>query len=68
MPTAAQPPVQSAGLARIPDAAKYLAISRAMVYRLMDRGDLSYVLIGSQRRVRWSDLRRLAGHNTAASE
>jgi excisionase family DNA binding protein len=38
-------------LLRIPEVARYLAISRGMVYRLMDTGQLSYVKIGKSRRV-----------------
>ena len=39
------------GLVTIPEAADFLRISRAMLYKLMDRGELPYVKIGRSRRV-----------------
>lgn len=44
------------GLAKVPEVAEYLGLSRAMVYRLMDRGELPYAKLGYARRVRWVDV------------
>ena len=44
------------GLAKVPEVAEYLGLSRAMVYRLMDRGELPYAKLGYARRVRWADV------------
>jgi excisionase family DNA binding protein len=49
----------STGLARIPEACSFLALSRAAVYKLMDHGELASVKIGKARRVPWSELHRL---------
>ncbi len=49
--------VQTArGLAKVAEVAEYLGLSRAAVYRLMDRGELPYAKLGYARRVRWSDV------------
>ena len=36
---------------RIPEVARFLALSRASVYQLMDRGELAWVKFGRARRV-----------------
>jgi excisionase family DNA binding protein len=36
-------------LLTVPEAADHLRISRAMVYRLMERGELDFVKIGTRR-------------------
>jgi excisionase family DNA binding protein len=41
----------SEGLARIPEVARFLGLSRSQIYVLMDRGELPYVRIGRSRRV-----------------
>lgn len=47
------------GLARIKEACDYLALSRAAVYGLMDKGQLEYVKLGRSRRIPWPALRSL---------
>jgi excisionase family DNA binding protein len=47
------------GLATVPEAAKFLNMSRTALYGLMDRGDLRYCKIGKIRRVPWSELQKL---------
>ena len=39
------------GLMRIPDVARFLGLSRAAVYQLMDRGELPWARFGRARRV-----------------
>lgn len=39
------------GLVRVTDAAKYLAVSRGHVYRMMDSGKLAWVQLGDARRI-----------------
>ena len=39
------------GLMRVPEAAIFFGLSRAAVYRLMDRGELSWVKLGRARRI-----------------
>ncbi len=51
-------------LATIPEVAKCLAISRASVYALMDRGELPYTKLGSSRRIPWAAVERLIQNNT----
>jgi len=48
------------GLQRISDAAKFLGLSRSVVYRLMNSGDLPFVKIGRNRRVPIRAVRELA--------
>ena len=36
---------------RIPEVARFLALSRASVYQLMDRGELPWVKLGRARRI-----------------
>ena len=53
-----------AGLARIDEACAYLAMSRAALYSLMDKGALKYIKIGKSRRIPWTALVQLAEHGT----
>jgi excisionase family DNA binding protein len=39
------------GLMRVVDAAEFLGISRASLYRLMDVGEIRFVLFGRSRRI-----------------
>jgi excisionase family DNA binding protein len=48
------------GLATVPEAARFMAISRSGVYVLMTRGVLPYSKIGKSRRIPWAALRQLA--------
>lgn len=50
-------------LVKVPEVAQMLGISRAMVYKLMDTGRLSYVKLGSARRVEVEAVRRLIDGN-----
>ena len=52
--------VVAEGLARVPEAEKFLGISRAKLYALMDAGDLAYAKVGRSRRIPWVALREYA--------
>ncbi|OAI41759.1 hypothetical protein AYO40_02345 [Planctomycetaceae bacterium SCGC AG-212-D15] len=58
---------QKTGLARIPEIVDYLRLSRATVYRLMDRGHLGYVKIGKARRLEWSEVFRFVETHTSSN-
>jgi excisionase family DNA binding protein len=60
--TAAQQPAR--GLASVKDAERFLSLSRATIYGLMERGDLRYVKIGKSRRIPWQALDELVRRNT----
>jgi excisionase family DNA binding protein len=47
-------------LATVPEAARYLRLSRSKVYEMLDRGELPSVYFGKSRRVPWAALRTLA--------
>jgi excisionase family DNA binding protein len=47
------------GLADLPEAAKFLRVSRAKLYTLMESGDLPFVKMGKSRRVPWKALHQL---------
>lgn len=62
-------PVIEPFLLTVPQAAKALGISRAMLYKLIKSGELPCIHIGRAARVRVSDLRRLIQaheHNEAS--
>jgi excisionase family DNA binding protein len=44
------------GLLTVPEAAKFLAVSRPKIYEMMDRGELAYVKLGRCRRIRRCEL------------
>jgi excisionase family DNA binding protein len=54
------PPWPREGLARIPEAAKFLAVSRTTLYDAIRAGRIPTVTIGTDRRIPWPDLHRLA--------
>jgi len=49
-----------AGLARIDEGCRFLGISRAKLYEIMDRGELPYVKIGRSRRLPRQALKEFA--------
>jgi excisionase family DNA binding protein len=51
------------GLERISDAARYLGVSRSLVYRLINAGVLPSVRIGRNRRIPIRAVRDLASDN-----
>lgn len=53
----------SDGLLSVPDAAKFLSISRSAVYQLMQSGRLPYVHLGRSRRIPKRSLVSLAASN-----
>ncbi len=53
-------PMIADGLATLDEASKFLRISRAKLYGLMDAGELRYCKIGKCRRIPWSEVRRCA--------
>lgn len=50
-----------AGLARIDEARLYLGLSRSKLYSMLQQGLLSSQTFGKARRIRWAELRRVAG-------
>ena len=52
---------QQIGLATVLEACAYLNISRETFYQLMNRGKVDTVKVNALRRVRWSELHRIAG-------
>lgn len=55
--------ITSDGLEKIGDAARFLSISRSMVYKLIARGVLPSVRLGGSRRVPVRAVRELARDN-----
>jgi excisionase family DNA binding protein len=64
--TAAVVDIVSDGFATIPEAAKYLNLSRAKVYLMMDVGELKYAKFGRSRRIPWRALKEYAQQNLVA--
>lgn len=54
------------GLVKIPEAADFLKISIAQLYRLMERGELIYTKIGKSRRIPRRALLDLAARGLVA--
>ena len=48
------------GFARVLEAAAFLRVSRATIYKIMDNGGLKYAKIGRSRRIPWRSLRDFA--------
>jgi excisionase family DNA binding protein len=55
------------GLARVREACAFLAVSRATVYSLMDKGELKFVKIGKARRIPWPALVALVEKHSVAA-
>ena len=55
-------------LARVPEVARFLSLSRSKVYQMMDCGQLKYVKLGKSRRLRWSDVMALVDASTIEHE
>ncbi len=51
--------VEERGRATIPEAERYLGVSRASLYRLMETGQLAYTKLGRCRRIPWAALRQI---------
>jgi excisionase family DNA binding protein len=47
------------GFVTVPEAARYLAVSRAKLYAMMDAGDVRYAKFGKSRRIPVEALREL---------
>jgi excisionase family DNA binding protein len=47
------------GLVRVPEAARFLGLSRSKIYAMMDAGELPFVKFGKSRRIIKADLSRL---------
>ena len=50
----------SEGFASLREAAEYLCLCRATLYKLMDGGELAYARFGRSRRVPWAALKEFA--------
>ena len=51
------------GLMTIPDAARFLCVSRSKIYEMMDHGELIFVKLGRSRRIPRRALVELASAN-----
>ncbi len=51
------------GLTTVKDASGFLSLSRAMIYKLMETGQLQYVKIGRSRRIPRQAVANLAKNN-----
>ncbi len=60
--------LDATSLHTVPDVARYLKMSRSMIYLLMDKGSLPYVKIGRTRRVRAEDVKKLVDENFVSRE
>jgi excisionase family DNA binding protein len=56
----------SEGFASLREAAEYLSLCRATLYKLMDGGELAYARFGRSRRVPWAALKEYAAKAMAA--
>lgn len=52
-----------AGLAKVDEAARFLAVSRAWIYGQMANKQIPYVMVGSHRRIQWAVLLKIASGN-----
>jgi excisionase family DNA binding protein len=64
--SAASIALDASSLHIVPDVARYLKMSRSMIYLLMERGELAYVKIGRTRRVRAEDVTKLIELNSVS--
>lgn len=53
----------SDGLARVPEATRFLGLGRSKLYELMDAGELPYCKFGKARRIPWRAVRNLAAES-----
>lgn len=60
------PEGRDSALATVLQAAEYLNVSRSIVYDLMNEEKLPSIYLRTSRRIRWADLRRLAGEDGGA--
>ena len=51
------------GMDRVPRAAQFLGVSKSMMYRMMDNGQLAYVKLGKARLIPRKALVELAARN-----
>jgi excisionase family DNA binding protein len=56
------------GLATVSEAGRFLGISRAKLYQMMDRGQLTYCKLGRNRRVPWRAVKTLAAESLVARD
>jgi excisionase family DNA binding protein len=54
-------------LARVPEVARFLNVSRSKVYQMMDSGQLRYVKLGKSRRLCWRDVMELVETSTVSN-
>jgi excisionase family DNA binding protein len=52
-----------AGFASVTEACRFLSLSRATLYKLMDAGDLRYAKFTRARRLPWREIREFAARN-----
>ena len=64
---AESPPARAGLLLTIPEAAAALRISRSSIYRMLDSGELSWVLICGKRRVSMAEINRFIAAHTGVA-
>ena len=64
MATVEQDSFPTDGLATVPDAMRFLVLSRQTIYTLMNNGTIPSCKIGGSRRVAWAALRRYVSEQT----
>jgi excisionase family DNA binding protein len=55
-----KPDLTAEGFADVQEAAAYLSVSRSLIYKLMETGDLNFAKFGKSRRIPWLALRQYA--------
>lgn len=50
----------NSGMAKVKEVSEFLSLSRAMIYKLMETGQLQYVKIGRSRRIPRLSMKELA--------
>jgi excisionase family DNA binding protein len=69
MSTASLPPrTEQIGHATVDEAAAYFRVARETVYGMIRRGELASFKVGKLRRIRWSELHRIAGEPHVTGE
>lgn len=59
-------PKQKQGMASVPEVAEYLKLSRSTVYRAINAGEIKSTILGTARRINWSDVYALSRSHGAS--
>jgi len=55
-------------LATVEEAARFLCLGRSTVYQMIAAGSMPSVVLGSSRRLRWSDLERIVAEGGVGAQ